>query len=253
MEELLGQLAGCQAPTVSHMTSGVVGSPLFVVCGACPSAWAGMQTVMFSAMEVRGENESPEVDFWWIKPIDKYGYSASKPKEKSATLQQETLHCHEKGKHKNSPGRSKQVYAPIAALFKANSGDGSDQSPEADDGAAAGDITWRLELVTSPSRQWRATMRAPRDPAVVRYLLLVWQESWSSPLARNKWIVGKLLYQRSVSGGQLYAAPYRIDGSKVSVFLEHEEAVPSLIPPDRFKLGCVVREGAATPTDTVIV
>ena len=92
----------------------------------------------------------------------------------------------------------------------------------------------------APAVPWRATMCSTATPGVVRYLVLVWQEAWSSPLSRNRWILGKLVYQRgSPTEVALYSAPYRIDGKVLTVALEYEEQVTTgVIPPDSFKLGC---------------
>ena len=52
---------------------------------------------------------------------------------------------------------------------------------------------------------------------------------------------GKLLYQKNVGPrGLFYACPYRIDGKAVSVSFADEETVPSVLPPDTFKLGCTL-------------
>ena len=88
---LLSDIAQCMAPAVSDLSTHDRGTPLFVVAGACPSIYAGMQCVMFSAMApLQAEAEvMPTVDFWWIKPIDKYQYAKAHPSKKSATLQTE--------------------------------------------------------------------------------------------------------------------------------------------------------------------
>lgn len=257
MRDFLSQLAQCKAPAV-HDAGGATGTPLFVVAGACPSMYAGMQCVLYSAFE-RDSAGRPEVDFWWIKPIDKYGYSASHPSKKASVLQAQTLTCHTSGKYKNSPGRSKQVYAPLAALFnRKTAGDGessSSSSPGA--GASGSSVEFGFERDTT-SGSWRATMSSPARPGELRYPLLVWQEAWSSPLSRSRWIVGKIVYQRRGPGSgspasPFYAAPYRIDGSILTVALEREESLATVLPPDRFKLGCDVigKERASPQTATV--
>ena len=110
-------------------------------------------------------------------------------------------------------------------------------------------IEFRLER-PAEGAGWRATVRATDEPEQARRLCLVWQEEWSSPMSFDKWIVGKLLYQKPRPGGgrgavgvdglrgELYACPYRIDGKAVSVNFGLEERVPALLPPDAFKLGC---------------
>jgi hypothetical protein len=51
VRELLEQIARCEPPPVQDAdVVGAYGDPLFVVLGACPSMFAGMQAVMYSAM-----------------------------------------------------------------------------------------------------------------------------------------------------------------------------------------------------------
>ena len=82
---------------------------------------------------------------------------------------------------------------------------------------------------------------------ITRYLCPIWQEEWSSPLAYNKWIRGKLLYQKAPERAEYFACPCRIDGQAITVHLELEEQVPTVLPPDVFKLGCDV-EARAKPS-----
>ena len=158
---------------------------------------------------------TPTIDFWWIKPR----------KDDPARLEAGTLPRQETGPHKNSPGRSAAVYAPIAALF----GDGV--------GSSSAEIQFGLELTAQGV--WRATLR-PREQEQNCYLLLVWQEAWTTnPLSRTKFIQGKLLYQKGPTATEYYACPYRIDDDAIAVHFEREELVGSdVIPTDAFKLGC---------------
>ena len=70
-----------------------------------------------------------------------------------------------------------------------------------------------------------------------RYLCLVWQEDWSNPLARNKFIAGKLVYQAEPGAMEYYACPYRIDNETFSMSPGREHAVGSPLPEDWFKIG----------------
>ena len=54
------------APTVTDLTSGVHGTPMFVMAGACPSVFAGMQAVVFTAMGP-SSTVQPTVDFWCVR------------------------------------------------------------------------------------------------------------------------------------------------------------------------------------------
>ena len=67
------------------------------------------------------------------------------------------------------------------------------------------------------------------------YLLLVWQEAWTSnPFARSKFLKGKLLYQRDEPHAPTFhACPFAITDGVVSVSFEAEEEVagPASPPP----------------------
>ena len=85
---------------------------------------------------------------------------------------------------------------------------------------------------------WRATVR-PREQSQCFYLLLVWQEAWTSNvLASTKFIEGKLLYQKSPNGTEYFSCPYRIENAEITVHFEREEVFTDVLPPARFKLGC---------------
>eukprot|EP00966_Prymnesium_polylepis_P137745 3183275-Prymnesium_polylepis.1 len=62
-------------------------------------------------MEPSEAGDATAVDFWWIKP----------KKSNGAELETQTLPRQNEGPHKNSPGRSQPVYAPLASLFTASS------------------------------------------------------------------------------------------------------------------------------------
>ena len=162
----------------------------------------------------------------------------------------QTLSRHASGPHKNSPGRSKDVYAPLAALFNAEDTDGVATVKFGLERVVPADASSEPTSLpeAAPAVPWRATMRSVASPGVVRYLVLVWQEAWSSPISRSRWILGKLVYQRgSPPDSALYSAPYRIDGARLTVALEYEEQLPTgVIPPDSFKLGCDASVRAAS-------
>ena len=227
------------APPDGGKPSARSGTPVFVVAGACPSNFAGMQAVVYVAVEERGSNPKPPVvDFWWVKP------RAAHP----SRLEAATLPRNKEGAHKNTPGASAAVYAPLAKLFS--------EPPAAQDMrfslekcAVPPEVTSGRETSRSAAREgaqggataasgWRACVRSTSDPSVGGYLCLVWQEAWSSPLAYRKWIQGKLLYQKDPAVRRFHACPYRIDGKAVSVNLALEKEVISVLPPDSFKLDC---------------
>jgi hypothetical protein len=204
---------------VPAASAGATSTPLFIVAGACPGTFAGMQAVMYvAAPSAAPATPQPPIDFWWVKP----------QRDDPRTLEEQTLQRHDEGPHKNAPGRSYAVYRPLAQLFT-QSASSSDEHPK-----------FGLER-TRDGLSWRATMRCATQPGVTRYLCLIWQEDWASPIAFQKWIVGKLLYQKACAPDEEpahFACPFRIDEQAIHVFLDLEEAVPGLMPPDRFKLGC---------------
>ena len=221
LQPLLAAIAAGDPPHVADTATGAAGAPLFVVAGACPSVFAGMQAVVYSAMRpARGGPpmgvQDPRwaaaaVDFWWVKP------SAVDPN----ALERSTLDRHSSGPHKNDPGRSRAVYGPFAALFRAdNAGD---------------ELRFGLEPTAGGVRAYLRDARAGK-----RYLVLVWQEAWTAnPFASRKFIRGKLLYQKAPGARALFACPYAIEDEKISVAIGHEESVdaPDGLPPDLWKVG----------------
>ena len=202
---LLQQIAANSAPLVADMQTDERGVPLFVVAGACPSMFASMQAVMYVSMLGAA---APALDFWWIKPHH------AAPNE----LEPQTLSKQHAGPHKNDPGRSRAVYAPIASLITS--------------GAVNGGVRFGLAEAAGRTRAFVEDARGGR-----RYLCLVWQEDWSSPLARNKFIAGKLVYQTEPGATEYYACPYRIDNETFSMPPGQEHAVGSPLPEDWFKIG----------------
>jgi len=201
---LLEQIAANSAPLVADMQTDQSGVPLFIVAGACPSMFASMQAVMYVSMLGAA---APTLDFWWIKPHH------AAPNE----LEPQTLSKQHAGPHKNDPGRSRAVYAPIASLITS--------------GAINGGVRFGLAEAAGRTRAFVEDARGGR-----RYLCLVWQEDWSNPLARNKFIAGKLVYQIEPGAMEYYACPYRIDNETFSMPPGREHAVGSPLPEDWFKI-----------------
>ena len=169
METLLSLIALNAAPTVHDLQTHATGSPLFVMAGACPSVFAGMQTVVFTSM--RPADAPPAglpssgtavqgavIDFWWLKPA----------KDDPSALEQETLNRHFTGPNKNDPGASRKVYAPISQLFTSGkSTDGKLLFGVVHAGNNAAPRAY-IECVESGARY---------------YLCWVWLEDWSSPVS----------------------------------------------------------------------
>eukprot|EP00325_Prymnesiales_sp_UTEX-LB-985_P015166 CAMPEP_0174756596 /NCGR_PEP_ID=MMETSP1094-20130205/106835_1 /TAXON_ID=156173 /ORGANISM="Chrysochromulina brevifilum, Strain UTEX LB 985" /LENGTH=287 /DNA_ID=CAMNT_0015962501 /DNA_START=33 /DNA_END=896 /DNA_ORIENTATION=+ len=249
LEALLSLIALNTAPIVQDLTTQAIGTPMFVMAGACPSVFAGMQAVVFTAMyppssaahatlqerarELSGQSgppvdAQPTVDFWWLKP------QVSDP----GILEEATIHRHGKGTHKNDPGTSKKVYQPIASLFST--------------GGTSSDGQLRFGMLPRLSANGRS--RAYIDCLVsgTRYVLCwVWLEDWSSPVSfGKKFMKGKLIYQRGddprvmsedgMHGGAYFARPFKFQDSGLIVpaGLHLEEPVDSVLPSDRIKLGC---------------
>ncbi|CAE7520388.1 unnamed protein product [Symbiodinium natans] len=182
------------------------GTPLFVVAGVCPNSLCGMQAVMYCKFD-------KDVDFWWIKP------KVDKPDQ----LERNTLDLHKEGKYRNASGKSRALYLPLAEKFVGTK-EGSFEFGVDDAGRAFIDET----TATGCCRM---------------LLYLVWQENWSSFFAYNKFIEGKLIYQRgkpwqcpdgqATSSAPFFARQYRLEGGGLSIAgVETEETVLTLLPPD---------------------
>ena len=198
---------------------------------------------MYTAMglPVHGANGSAAcasraraVDFWWVKP------SASEP----GALEERTLGRNAKGPHKNDPGRSRTVYAPLADLFNLSNG-------------CTADGRLRFGMAYAGGGVPRAYVESVRTGERY-YLVLVWQEDWTAnPFARSRFILGKLIYQKTIGleaegeaasgaaggaacGGPFFARPYRITDNAIHVpdGAGLEEIVDAELPADRVKLGC---------------
>ena len=116
------------------------------------------------------------------------------------------------------------MYAPLAELFNS--------------GGTQGGLRFAIEM---SGRQPRARIDCI-ESGVSYYLSLVWQEDWTAnPLARSKFITGKLVYQRELGAKSFYARPFKIVDSLLAVPSggDHEEMVEGPLPSDALKLGCL--------------
>ena len=64
LSQLLTSVVENRADRTEDVASRVAGTPLFVVAGACPNPFCGMQAVMY----VRMHGAAQRLDFWWVKP-----------------------------------------------------------------------------------------------------------------------------------------------------------------------------------------
>lgn len=221
MEALISMIALNTAPTVTDLSSSAQGAPLFVMAGACPSVFAGMQAVVFTHMAQPTKGVEHVVDYWWLKP----------KAEDPSHLEPQTMHRHGKGTYKNDPGASKKVYGPIATLFSS--------------AQASGDGKLRFGILSAPGGNG-GTPRAYIDcvSSGARYFLAwVWQEDWSSPVSfGKKFMKGKVIYQKGEPKGPFFARPFRfVEGTLMLPAGEQlEETLSGVLGSDRIKLGCVV-------------
>jgi len=187
--------------------TGELCTPLLLVAGACPNSICGMQAVMFTQVKTG-------IEFWWTKP------QADLPNK----LDPNTLNLHKEGPHRNATSKSRALYQPLADKFK-----GSKEDP--------------FEFGVDDAG--RAFIDEKTADGCRRMLLyLVWQENWSSFFAYNKFIEGKLFYQRGQPWDQpvkashkvnapFFARQYRLEGKGLKIAgIETEETVLSLLPPD---------------------
>lgn len=189
-------------------------SPLFAVCGACPSSWeSSMQAILYSAVG----NGAANVEFWWIKPM----------KGQPSAFERQTLDCWAKGPHKNQAGRmSKNIYQPIADLFVLKGNQKVKQ-----------DFCFGMESTCGTHRAFIEDPRA--SPPSRYYLYLVWQEEWTkSMMSRDQFIKGKIAYQREPQrelAAVVYMREYSITNGKFDL-ADVEEPCPP---------GSVIPQGAA--------
>jgi len=209
LRELLENITSGEAGgSVRDLDKNHVGTPLFVVAGACPNNFCGTQAVLFC-------NVATHCDFWWIKPQATDGSS----------LEQMTLDLHSTGPFKNTVGRSRTVYAPLADKFNC-------QTQGQGKLAFGVDESGRAYIEENDVAGQRVRM----------LLYLVWQESWSSLLARKTFIEGKIFYQRcehAVDGHsttrelRFFSRQYRIESSEITLAPgQDEEEVHALLPTD---------------------
>lgn len=211
LEDILNRIVSNQAHSLGCVdtVTGKAFTPIFLVVGACPNMFCGMQVVMYCV------NSDGDIDFWWVKP----GKGNS-----STSVEPATLNRHMKGPHKNDPGRSKQFYKPLADLFT-------------EEGQRDG-VRFGVEAPPDDSQAPRAFLEeeSPEKGVERRYLHLVWQEDWSSnPFARSRYIKGKVVYQKSREDRYHYARQYSIIGSNMIFSGFEDEATESCFPGDELK------------------
>ena len=202
LEGITGNTIEKVEDTESHAT----GTPLFVVAGACPNSFCGMQAVMYSQMD----GAVSTVDFWWIKPM----------KTDARALERQTLSRRGEGAHKNDPGRSKAVYAKFANLFLQHATEPCNGMRFCR-GEVAGCARAYIEEVNSGARL---------------YIYLIWQEEWTTnPLARKPFIRGKVVYQLDPSTRAYFAKRYEYSNARLSLSGEGERLPAAIVPPDSLK------------------
>mmetsp|Transcript_37409 Transcript_37409/g.82305 ORF Transcript_37409/g.82305 Transcript_37409/m.82305 type:complete len:752 (-) Transcript_37409:181-2436(-) len=221
MAPLFARIVSNDLQSVRDLGSGCVGTPLFVVAGACPNPFCGMQAVMYAMMSGKG---SPYIDFWWIKPM-----ASNKQR-----LEPNTLDRHPRGEFKNDPGRSRALYAQFSDLFAIGSDDGA-----AERSHKAGGGLLRFEVV-----QVDGSHRAVIHSADESYFVyLIWQEDWTSnPLSRSKYIKGKLVYQTSPHEAKYFSRPYAYRDGVLSIpaGAALEEDIHELMPSNSIQRNCIM-------------
>jgi hypothetical protein len=147
-----------------------------------------------------------------------------KPQKSDASaLERKTLNRNTFGQHKNDPGRSQEFYRPIVDTFSQGRN---------------GNFVFGVDRVSG--RAYVAEDR-PGRPAERLLLYLVWQEDWSSPWARKKYLRGKICYQKLAEGDGLpkmefFARHYEMRDGRITIAVGGEERLPSLLPPDNFQI-----------------
>lgn len=218
VEEILRMIVEGKCKGISTIKeTGEQCTPLLLVAGACPNSICGMQAVMFAQVKAG-------IEFWWTKP------QADVPRK----LDRHTLDLHKEGPHRNATSKSRALYQPLADKFKGSKED-----------------IFEFGVDTNG----RAFIDEKTADGCRRMLLyFVWQENWSSFFAYNKFIEGKLFYQRGLpwdepsvkesSNGKskkaskaapapFFARQYRLEGDGLKIAgIETEETVLTLLPPD---------------------
>eukprot|EP00928_Gymnodinium_smaydae_P011883 TRINITY_DN14349_c0_g1_i2.p1 TRINITY_DN14349_c0_g1~~TRINITY_DN14349_c0_g1_i2.p1 ORF type:complete len:378 (+),score=58.87 TRINITY_DN14349_c0_g1_i2:39-1136(+) len=177
--------------------------PLFVVAGACPNSFCGMQAVLYC-------RTCDAIDFWWVKP----------QAEKPDLLDWNTLSHNAQGPNKNRAEASRSIYAPLADMFSQTS---------------AGDFVFGIQ-------DGRAFIEEKNgeDKPLRMYVYFVWQEEWSSFYSMTSYVRGKLFYERLSSDlkgpKRLCARPFEIRGRELWLAgADAIENLPSQLPPDHFQ------------------
>lgn len=204
LEELFDMIVAGRASAVGRDTvRNEAATPLLVVAGTCPNSVSGMQAICFFLLE------SGIVDFWWVKPR----------RDDPHRLERSTLDRHSSGPFKNEPGsRIRQVYDVLAERIagKRNAGDFTFGIGE--DRAYVEDLA----------------LRPPHEKTMLPFLM--WQESWSSSMARHKFIAGKLCYHKPSDLDSFYSRQWQMSAGNISIApRDEEEFVPSLLPPETFQ------------------
>jgi len=199
LEEVLQLITSGGARDIARIEdTGQYATPLFVVAGACPNSMCGTQAVMYSSL-------GQSVEFWWIKP---------KASNKTS-IERSTLSLHNQGKFKNCPGKAKAVYLPFAQKFA---------------GCVDGDFSFGVDRETGRAFIDEVGERGRKTRML---LYFVWQETWSSMMAKKKFMKGKLFYQKKGNDQKFFARQYRIADSELIILEElTEEQVDTLLPPD---------------------
>jgi len=205
LQSLLDPIAQSSAAgTAKTMDTQQTASPLFVVAGACPNAFSPLQAVLYCEFK-EAAKKSDRIDFWFVKP------SASN----KAKFEENTLHRHATGAFKNTAEKSKKVYAPIGDKFV---------------GTRDGDFYFG-------TADGRAFMEEDGSARMLVYF--IWMESWAGPMARKKFVQGKICYQKSKDGvvaPGFFARQYRIEDNTIWIApASDEEVLPRSMPPDNFQ------------------
>ena len=145
-------------------------------------------------------------------------------------LERQTLHRHHKGGHKNDPGRSRPLYGHFAALFDGSTAGGM------------GQLRFGVEEVGGKSRRAYIEQAAEAGAGSGEryYVYAIWQEAWTtSPVARSKFVRGKLVYQRDPNVASFFARPYEYRDGHLAVpagaAAEESLGCESAFPPNTLK------------------
>mmetsp|Transcript_68787 Transcript_68787/g.188780 ORF Transcript_68787/g.188780 Transcript_68787/m.188780 type:complete len:177 (+) Transcript_68787:570-1100(+) len=166
-----------------------------------------MQAVMYAAISA---STKPALDFWWVKP----------EAANASALESQTLHRHSKGPHKNDPGRSRPLYAQFSSLFE--------NKP-----VANAKLTFGMVAVGGCTRAYIDMAETGER----LWIYLIWQEAWSGLMSRNKYIKGKIVYQKDPKAEDYYARPYtyRESSLEIPAAAATEERIIRAFPDDTLK------------------